>query len=70
MREMWDSVTPETFDSHKKRETAPLKDLLQIYRIRNALKEDDHSWALLTLDKALDPQMTLQFENGLLQIVQ
>lgn len=71
MEEMWELVMSETSNSHGKRETtAKLKDLLQIYRIKNALSEDDHSWARLTLAKALDPRITLQYENGLLQIAQ
>ena len=64
MREMWSSFMPETFDSQEEWKTSPtlLKNLLQIDHIKDAFRGDDLSWALLALDRALDPRITLQFE--------
>jgi hypothetical protein len=66
-KEMWEFVMPETFNSDivlGERETmTKLKNLLQEDRVKNALGEDYHSWALLALEKALNPQeIILRFE--------
>jgi hypothetical protein len=52
-KEMWEFVMPETLNSDivlGERETmTKLKNLLQEDRVKNALGEDHHSWALLAL---------------------
>jgi len=60
-------VIPQTLNSDMvlgERETmTKLKNLLEEDRVKNALREDCHSWGLLALEKALNPrEITLRFE--------
>jgi hypothetical protein len=59
-KEMWELVMPKSLNSDvvlgKPETMTNLKKLLQEDRVKKALREDHHSWALLALEKALNTQ--------------
>ncbi|KAF8262015.1 hypothetical protein EI94DRAFT_740366 [Lactarius quietus] len=73
MKEIWDLVMPENPNPNREETIiAELKKLLQEDRIKNKLWKikDDRSWALLALEKALNPQQKASLLNTLSWIPQ
>jgi hypothetical protein len=60
MKRMWELVMFNALNSDtvlgKRKTVANLENLLQEDGAKHAIEEDDHSWALLALDKALNPK--------------
>jgi hypothetical protein len=65
MRELWKLAVPEPSNLHREPERMTrMKNLLLEDRVKIEFREHHHSWALLALDKAQNPQeITLRFKS-------